>query len=76
MIVREKCAQIEIQRTLKKQDFGFCKKVIYTPYEYRESIESKKKNMQKEIETLKNILGVEPLEEENSSEKAFHIKGT
>lgn len=43
MIVREKCAQIEIQRTLKKQDFGFCKKVIYTPYEYRESIESKKK---------------------------------
>lgn len=43
MIVREKYAQIEIQRTLKKQDFGFCKKVIYTPYEYRESIESKKK---------------------------------
>lgn len=30
--------------------------------------------MQKEIETLKNILGVEPLEEENSSERAFHIK--
>lgn len=30
--------------------------------------------MQREIETLKNILGVEPLEEENSSKKAFHIK--
>lgn len=30
--------------------------------------------MQREIKTLKNILGVEPLEEENSSEKAFHIK--
>lgn len=30
--------------------------------------------MQREIETLKNILGVEPLEEEKSSEKAFHIK--
>lgn len=43
MTVREKCTQTEIQRTLKKQDSGFCKKVMYTPQQYRESRERRKK---------------------------------
>ena len=37
-------SQAAIQSTLKKQDFGFCKNIIYAPQEYRESRKLKKKN--------------------------------
>lgn len=43
MIVRENCSQVAIQSTFKKQDFGFCKNIIYTPQKYRESRKLRKK---------------------------------
>lgn len=42
-IVRDKCIQADIQKTHKKQSYDFCKKVIYTPQQYRDQRYIKKK---------------------------------